>query len=39
VGRATATKDEMIDWAYKLYPNLNWLTHGFQAPRKADGCQ
>jgi Holliday junction resolvasome RuvABC endonuclease subunit len=28
VGRATATKDEMIDWAYKLYPNLNWLTHG-----------
>ena len=25
VGRATATKDEIIDWAFKKYPNLNWL--------------
>lgn len=28
VGKKTATKDEMIDWAVKKYPNANWLKHG-----------
>jgi hypothetical protein len=27
VGRKTATKDEMIVWAMKLYPDLEWKTH------------
>lgn len=26
VGIKTATKKEMIDWAYATYPNLPWLT-------------
>jgi Holliday junction resolvasome RuvABC endonuclease subunit len=28
VGRATGTKDEIIDWAYALYPNLQWIKKG-----------
>ncbi len=26
VGSKTASKDQMIQWATNLYPNLNWLT-------------
>ena len=26
VGNPKATKKEMIDWAYSLYPDLDWLT-------------
>lgn len=26
IGRGTATKEEMIYWAYGEYPNLNWIT-------------
>ncbi len=26
VGTRTASKEEMIDWAFKLYPNAPWLT-------------
>lgn len=27
VGKKTASKDEMIEWARSLYPHANWLTH------------
>lgn len=27
VGRKTASKDDMINWAIALYPNLNWIRH------------
>lgn len=27
VGKRTASKDEMIEWARSLYPHANWLTH------------
>lgn len=28
VGRKTASKQDMIDWAYNLYPAVQWLIHG-----------
>lgn len=28
VGSKTATKEEMIEWAHNLFPNINWLRHG-----------
>ena len=27
VGKKTASKEEMIDWATRLYPEAEWLTH------------
>lgn len=27
VGRKSASKDDMIEWAVKQYPNLNWARH------------
>jgi Holliday junction resolvasome RuvABC endonuclease subunit len=27
IGKKTASKKEMIDWAYNLYPSLNWSYH------------
>lgn len=41
VGRTTSTKDEIIFWAYGLYPSLNWLTHGSsKRPGKlTDACE
>jgi len=27
VGKKNASKDEMIEWAIKFYPNLNWIRH------------
>lgn len=46
VGTATASKEEMIDWAFSTYPHAPWLTvkrAGKLAPTKknehlADGC-
>lgn len=28
VGKKTASKKEMIEWAYGLYPTLDWFWHG-----------
>ncbi len=46
VGTRTASKEEMIDWAFRLYPNAPWLTTkrgGVLVPTQknehlADGC-
>jgi hypothetical protein len=46
VGTRTASKEEMIDWAFRLYPDAPWLTTkrgGKMVPTKAnehlaDGC-
>ena len=34
VGNKNASKQEIIDWAYNLYPNLEWEVHG---PGKYEG--
>lgn len=34
VGKKNASKKEMIDWAYNLYPDLDWFWHGGKLQNK-----
>ncbi len=38
VGSKTASKEDMIQWAHKKYPHLNWLMHAGKLQAKNEHC-